>query len=399
MNIEIVIGANYGDEGKGLVTDFICKNTGNCIVVLNNGGCQRGHTVEHKDGKRHVFHHFGSGTLRGDGTYFSRNYYLNPMEFIRELEELKGICEYPIVTYHDPNCIMQLPSDIAVNWHLERFRGANSIRNGSCGCGIWETYQRVNFHNNALTFDEFVKLDYHAKIDYINKVANDQRSRLDDEIELFDIFMNTGFIDHFISDTMEMNRLCRSARFEELVKDQFRPISNIVIENGQGLLLDERFSYDTVHSTPSSTGAYGAVDFLLNDVGISKYQQINLNYVSRTYMTRHGNGRMEFEICGRFPYVDKTNIPNEWQGSLRYGYLNLTSLKCRLQKDMFMFSDRVRPRCRNFAANMFWTHANEESRDADLYTDVVGGMNDIYVSNTPYADDIVKFCTKDNSQV
>ena len=50
IKIEAVIGANYGDEGKGLLTDFICKNNSDSLVVMTNGGSQRGHTVEHEDG-------------------------------------------------------------------------------------------------------------------------------------------------------------------------------------------------------------------------------------------------------------------------------------------------------------------------------------------------------------
>ena len=389
MNVEVVIGANYGDEGKGLVTDYICKNNDNCIVVLNNGGCQRGHTVEHRDGRRHVFHHFGSGTLRGVRTYFTKDYYLNPMEFIREYEELKDTSEHLIMAYHDPKCIVQLPSDIALNWHLERLRASNDVRNGSCGCGIWETYQRIHCQHNALTFDKFVKLNYHAKIDYINMVAKQQRNRLNENIELFDIFMNQGFINHFISDTMEMDRLCKSVEFEELVKNRFQPITNIVIENGQGLMLDEHFSDDSAHSTPSKTGAYGTVDFLSN-IGISCYHRIDLNYVSRTYLTRHGNGHLENEVVGKFPYVDKTNIPNEWQGSLRYGHLNASSLRSRIQKDKSMFVDSMKVGYEKLDINLFLTHANEEKSTLDSVYGNFGNMNTIYMSNTHYSEDIVK---------
>lgn len=62
----IVIGANFGDEGKGEVTNNICKRLkrDKDDVIINvrfNGGAQAGHTVRH-DGHEHVFHHFGSGS-------------------------------------------------------------------------------------------------------------------------------------------------------------------------------------------------------------------------------------------------------------------------------------------------------------------------------------------------
>lgn len=61
-----VIGANYGDEGKGLVTDALSHN--DTTVVRFNGGGQAGHTVVTPDGRRHVFKHIGAGSFRGAHT-------------------------------------------------------------------------------------------------------------------------------------------------------------------------------------------------------------------------------------------------------------------------------------------------------------------------------------------
>lgn len=72
---KIVIGANFGDEGKGLMTDYFAneakKQGKSCLVVCHNGGSQRGHTVVSPSGIRHVFHHFGSGSFEGADTYLS----------------------------------------------------------------------------------------------------------------------------------------------------------------------------------------------------------------------------------------------------------------------------------------------------------------------------------------
>ena len=45
MKAYAVIGANYGDEGKGLVTDYLCRQVEHPLVIRYNGGCQAGHTV------------------------------------------------------------------------------------------------------------------------------------------------------------------------------------------------------------------------------------------------------------------------------------------------------------------------------------------------------------------
>ena len=60
-----VIGANFGDEGKGLMTDLFCRLGGSVINIRSNGGAQAGHTVCTRDGKRHVFSHIGSGSFAG----------------------------------------------------------------------------------------------------------------------------------------------------------------------------------------------------------------------------------------------------------------------------------------------------------------------------------------------
>ena len=77
-DVKVVIGASFGDEGKGLMTDYFAADAANkgetALVVCSNGGAQRGHTVRAygdniesgmKPEVRHVFHHFGSGTLAG----------------------------------------------------------------------------------------------------------------------------------------------------------------------------------------------------------------------------------------------------------------------------------------------------------------------------------------------
>ena len=58
---QVVIGAQFGDEGKGRVTDYYAAEVGrDGIVIRFNGGAQAGHTVVAPEGLRHVFSHVGS---------------------------------------------------------------------------------------------------------------------------------------------------------------------------------------------------------------------------------------------------------------------------------------------------------------------------------------------------
>ena len=88
MRARAVIGSNFGDEGKGLVVDYLCK-TGGEVVVRFNGGAQAGHTVVTPEGLRHVFRHFGSGTLYGVPTFLSQFFIVNPIIFFHELQDLR----------------------------------------------------------------------------------------------------------------------------------------------------------------------------------------------------------------------------------------------------------------------------------------------------------------------
>ena len=92
-DVRIVIGANYGDEGKGLMTDYFAAQGAEqgkrVLVVTSNGGAQRGHTVTLPDGRRHVFHHFGSGTFAGADTFLCRNFILNPILYEEERSVLE----------------------------------------------------------------------------------------------------------------------------------------------------------------------------------------------------------------------------------------------------------------------------------------------------------------------
>src|SRR5262249_4576381 len=138
MNATAVIGANFGDEGKGLITDFLAaKDPANTMVIRFNGGAQAGHTVVTPAGRRHVFHHFGAGSLAGARTFLSRFFIVNPFLWYKERQELPELTEPMAV---DRRAMLTTPYDMLINQEAERFRGRQ--RHGSCGIGINETVER-----------------------------------------------------------------------------------------------------------------------------------------------------------------------------------------------------------------------------------------------------------------
>lgn len=332
MVIKAVIGANFGDEGKGLMTDYFCHQSTlrgeKCLVVLHNGGSQRGHTVVTPDGQRHVFHHFGSGTLVGADTYLSEEFVLNPMIFRQEWEELESMKAIPKV-YVNHACRVTTPFDMILNQIIEESR--DNARHGSCGMGIHETMIRdVCNYPIEMWFDSSDE----AKKYYLKEIRNYLSERLLDfginkiPDNWKEIVNSDLLIENFISELNFMGRNI-STRFDRFIEYY----DCVVFENGQGLLLDQNNTAYYPHLTPSNTGIKNSLEIIAE---MSCKPDIEVCYVTRTYLTRHGAGRLDGE-CDKQEInpdmQDLTNIPNPHQGTLRYAKLIEKSLEERILKD------------------------------------------------------------------
>lgn len=332
-----VIGANYGDEGKGRVTDILCrKQKGTKIVVLTNGGAQRGHTVIEND-KRHVFHHFGAGTFADADSYFSRDFIVNPLLFESEREDLLKLKPSLPKIYINRHCRVTTPFDMMVNQIIELSR---TERHGSCGCGIWETICRYETDLD-FTIGNIWFLDYIAQKEYLQKVAqycNERIIKLLKEENLSyeiyndykDLFQNNNLIDNFI------HSIYYFKNNTVLVDDSsfLGNYSTVVFENGQGLMLDSKANKKL--STPSSTGSESIQKVLDDNFQVAENIPINLYYITRTYITRHGSNNFP-EICKKEEInenmVEETNKTNDFQGEFFYGKLNYQELYKRVIND------------------------------------------------------------------
>ena len=367
MKIEAVIGANYGDEGKGLFTEYLCRNRPAPLVVLSNGGSQRGHTVNNAEkGIRHVFHHFGSGTLLGVPSVYSKTFLLNPIKYIEEKRELEKAGIKPIA-FRAPGCLLQLPSDMFTNQMLEKARGQS--KHGSCGWGIWETIVRNNQHRK-MTFEAFASLDYEMKRNVLLEEIEWQFcARLEDykrhiDYSTMECIMSEPFIKHFIQDFEEMADDVKVLDNNDLLDVDWgifwpRDIETLIVENGQGLLLDKKYApvdengRTDIHTTPSKCGVEGSLE-AVGDVKSSGIKAI-ANYITRTYFTRHGAGPFPEETEGLF-FPDKTNHPNDYQGTLRFGRMtekHSEALLDRVHLDILRENESVKE------YNIVITHCNE----------------------------------------
>lgn len=360
-DIKIVIGANFGDCGKGLMTDYFSQKP-NSIVVCSNGGAQRGHTVTTPDGIRHVFHHFGSGTFTHASTYLSEDFIVNPIIFKQEYDELMKLGYIPNV-YINQDCMLTTPFDMMANQIIEENRGKN--KHGSCGLGIFETIKR--YKAGITDVDDHIREYYLEQFERENIILTDEWSR---------IFLDNGIFEHFLDDWDFMNNHSLAIS-DNYFLNQF---DNIVFEAAQGLLLDQNNLEYFPHLTPSNTGIKNPKRIIEN---VEWNEEINIEtcYVSRTYLTRHGTGKFPSE-CDKNQinkYIfDKTNIPNPFQDTLRYGTLDLKELYNRCSKDVGDFGNKK---------SLALMHCNECDWDDEKLISLFKGWN-IYYSDGETREDI-----------
>lgn len=327
-NARIIIGANYGDEGKGTVTAHYAKHSDNALNILTNGGAQRGHSIVSEHGS-HTFQHFGSGTYYGAANYYSRFFILNPMQFAKEYDEL--VVKPPVIYRHE-ECRWTTPYDMMANAITEELQK----RHASCGMGIWNTIKRCR-ETGTRTFDSFWNLPTRMKIEELYMVKSYYEKQITIPNNWKQVWNSEVLIVNYLYDCKFMFEHTEVNKDERVLAELY---TDLIFENGQGLLLRDT-GKDTYDTTPSDTGLtdsaailykMGVMDSNGNAVGDSK---ITAHYVTRPYLTRHGDGGMENEssrtALSKDVMSDRTNQYNRYQGKFRYGKLDLDNLKKRIE--------------------------------------------------------------------
>lgn len=360
-DIKIIIGSNFGDEGKGLMTDYFSQKP-NSIVVCSNGGAQKGHTVTTPDGIRHVFHHFGSGTFNDASTYLSKDFILNPIIFKQEWDELVKLGYIPTV-YTNQNCMITTPFDMMANQIIEESRGSN--KHGSCGLGIFETIKR--YKAGVIDLDYGIREYYIKQFKKENIVLSNEWSK---------IFFDNGVFEHYLEDLEFMNNNSLSISDECFLNNY----DNIIFEASQGLLLDQNNTEYFPHLTPSNTGIKNPRS-IIKSVDWDDDINVEACYVSRTYMTRHGAGRFDTE-CKKSDIneniIDLTNVPNPYQDSIRYGTLDLNDLRNRIDTNLNGI---------DIKKSIAITHCNEYEIDKKELEKIFDGFT-IYMSDGMTRNDV-----------
>ncbi len=372
--IIVVIGKNFGDEGKGRVVDDLSRQAlcgddgfssecGRCLVIRHNGGAQSGHTVVHhgtgnepgrevSGAQSFVFHELGAGSFNGADTLWADTFYPDLYKLNEEYTAFEALSGRKSSIFSMPETPITTIDDVLLNMALEKSRGEG--RHGSCGMGIYEAFlrTRAGFGITVKDVKDGGEKELYARLkrnrdEYVlprfRELANGQASSLQGDTcnEEYSLDLDKcGEIAELLKEDNVLRNaaieMCDAAKKVTLVGAEekackiastyadcddtqtfLEEYDSVIFETGQGLLLDSENAEYAPHVTGSRTGLTNPAS-LTEKLGLTIDEVV---YVTRTYVTRHGAGPLKHE-CERavlgITNPDSTNVTNEWQGDFRY---------------------------------------------------------------------------------
>ena len=330
MRTIAVIGKNFGDEGKGFTCGCLASSLKNALIIKHNGGGQAGHTVEDPKGKwRFIHHQIGAGAEYHVPTLFADSFMPDLFQLGKEVKEFTELFGFQPILYSEKNARITTIDDVLLNMGAELARGKN--RHGSCGMGIEECVQR-NAAGYGITVEELATWSNQELLDRLKHIRKEYTERRAEIVGIqapasskamrqsnlmnpyYEMLNNERVLENFVEEVKENVKLLTLVDADRKWLEKFQ---HLIFETGQGLLLDQDYEAYAPHLTSSKTGIHNPAIFL-EKRGLSLEEAI---YVTRPYVTRHGNGPLPCEVNrSELPGVgeDLTNQPNEWQGTLRY---------------------------------------------------------------------------------
>lgn len=283
MSAFIVLGAQWGDEGKGKMTDYLAEEAE--VVVRFQGGNNAGHTVVVGD-KEYKLHLIPSGILYENKlNVIGNGVVVDPKALFEEITYLEGVG----VKVTPEKLIVSDRAHLIMPYHKEldklkeKARGKNDI--GTTGKGIGPCYTdkfercgiRVCDLMHKDIFEEKLKENIKTKNDYITKILGGEALNYDEILEEYLEFAEK--LRPFVQDT--------SVRVYNDIKSD----KTVLFEGAQGMLLD--IDYGTYPYVTSSNTTAGGVS---SGVGIGPNMITNAVGITKAYTTRVGKGPFPTEL-------------------------------------------------------------------------------------------------------
>jgi len=316
MKLDILLGLQWGDEGKGKVVDVLTPHYD--VIARFQGGPNAGHTLEF-NGIKHVLHTIPSGIFHPDKINIIGNgVVLDPVVFQKEVESLEKMGVDPVKNlFVSKKAHLILPTHRWIDAMLETQKGKQKV--GSTLKGIGPTYTD-KVARNGIRICDIVAEDFFNRLEIIYKKHTDLLIKnsfkpQEDIAEVFSEWLKA-------LQTILRFRLIDS---EYEINCYLQEDKKVLAEGAQGTLLDIDFgSYPFV--TSSNTVASGACTGL----GVAPNQTEGVIGIVKAYCTRVGNGPFPTEL------FDETGEQLRKQGHefgsttgrpRRCGWLDLVALK------------------------------------------------------------------------
>lgn len=340
MEIKIVLGLLFGDEGKGNTVQWLCKKAleegKRPCVVRFSGGPQAGHTVRH-NGITHVCSSYGSGVLLGVPTLYVGGL-IDPLcvENERKALEAKGIEVSPI--YAKPDIPLITPYDVA-----DQLRWAENNPNRTCGKGVMSAVIRdssLGEHEHLCAEDLYSGPYLGFKSEYTVKYYSEKGITADKKV---------------VKDWTKAGLNL----YKDVFKYNIEDFDVLIFEGTQGLLLDSEYGFYP-YVTSTKVG--------LNGIPKEYLKGAEIYLVTRTYLTRHGEmGPLErqwFEGREKKVPADKleTNVFNEHQGEFLTAKYYPEPYKYAVQRHCL---DNMQKRF-NLKMNLVVTHTDVDYSEAGV---------------------------------
>ncbi|MBF0597109.1 adenylosuccinate synthase [Faecalibacter rhinopitheci] len=316
MSTHVVVGLQWGDEGKGKITDVLAEKSD--YVVRYQGGNNAGHTVYAGEDK-FVLHLLPSGVLQCKGKCIIANgVVVNPEAFFNEIEKLeaRGLSTDHVFISKRAHIIM--PYHILLDEYREELAGKEA-QIGTTKRGIGPCYEdkvaRVGIRAVDLLNPEILKAKIEENLIVKNalfeKLFEKETLTVDDIFEKYVAF-GERLKDRIIDTEVEINEAIDQGK-------------NVLFEGAQALMLDIDFgTYPFVTSSSPTTGG------VCIGAGVPPTKLHNLIGVSKAYCTRVGNGPFPTELDNDLGEHIR-QIGHEFGASTgrprRTGWLDLVALK------------------------------------------------------------------------
>ncbi len=315
MAVDILLGLQWGDEGKGKVVDFLAPKYD--LIARFQGGPNAGHTLEF-DGHKHVLHQIPSGIFRDEQINLIGNgVVLDPVIFRKEVESLiaKFKIDFKKKLFISKKTQLILPTHRLLDAAHEASKGNNKI--GSTLKGIGPTYSdkigRLGIRVGDILAPDFAAR-YQSLVDY-------HKSQL--KFYNFEYALEETEKDFFSA--IEFLKTFNLVDSEYFINDAINKGQKVLAEGAQGSLLDIDFgSYPFV--TSSNTMSAGACTGL----GVSPSKIGSVYGIFKAYCTRVGSGPFPTELSdatGEFMRKEGNEFGSTTGRPRRCGWLDIPSLK------------------------------------------------------------------------